>query len=71
MNLRAAFLRLACLAGLGAGPAAQAQEAGRPAADVLLLTTGREVSGRVLTITPTELAYLPAAPTPPIPCACP
>ncbi len=63
MNLRAAFLRLAGL--LGAGPAAQAQQPATPAAtDVLLLTTGQEVSGRVLTITPTELTYLPAAPTP-------
>jgi len=66
MNLRAAFLRLAGLAGLlGAGLAAQAQQPATPAAtDVLLLTTGQEVSGRVLTITPTELTYLPAAPTP-------
>ena len=67
MNLRPTLFRLACLAGLlGAGPAAQAQEPAAPAVpDVLLLTTGQEVSGRVLTITPTELTYLPAAPTPP------
>ena len=69
MKLRATLLRLACLAGLlGAASAAQAQQPAVPvpaAADVLLLTTGQEVSGRVLTITPTELTYLPAAPTPP------
>ncbi|AMR28162.1 hypothetical protein A0257_14415 [Hymenobacter psoromatis] len=70
MNLRATFLQLACLAGLlGTGPAAQAQQPAAPAApvatDVLLLTTGQEVSGRVLTITPSELTYLPATPTPP------
>jgi hypothetical protein len=39
--------------------------------DVLLLTTGAELRGRVLTITPSEVSYLPApdsvghAPTPP------
>lgn len=31
-----------------------------PTPDVLLLTTGQEVRGRVLTITPTELTYRPA-----------
>jgi hypothetical protein len=64
MNLPATFLQLGCLMGLlGACPAAQAQQPAPPLSDVLLLTTGQEVSGRVLTITPTELTYLPAAPT--------
>ena len=62
MNLRTFLLRLTCLAGLlGTCPAAQAQQPTPPAAtDVLLLTNGQEVSGRVLTITPTELTYRPA-----------
>lgn len=60
MNLRNTFCLLAGLLGLG-GPAARAQQPGQPApTDVLLLTSGQEVRGRVLTITPTELRYLPA-----------
>ncbi|QKG58230.1 hypothetical protein GKZ68_17330 [Hymenobacter sp. BRD128] len=65
MNLRIAFCLLGCLAGLlGLSPVAQAQQ---PAAspDVLLLTTGQELSGRVLSITPTELTYLPVPLTTP------
>ncbi|MGI4740191.1 MAG: hypothetical protein ACRYG7_33895 [Janthinobacterium lividum] len=66
MNPRSILLLLSYLLGaLGACPIAQAQPSARPATDVLLLTTGQEVSGRVLTITPTELTYLPTAPTPP------
>ena len=43
---------------LPARPAAAQQPT--PPSDVLLLTTGQEVRGRVLTITPTELTYRPA-----------
>lgn len=59
MNLRAILFALGCL---GWSLAALAQQ---PATDVLLLTTGQEVAGRVLTITPTELTYLPANAAPP------
>ena len=69
MKLRAILLLMSGLAGLLARPAAAQAPAQPPAppaaADVLLLTTGQELRGRVLTITPTELTYLPAAPTPP------
>lgn len=53
---RAACLLLGGLLPLGA----PAQPTPAPT-DTLLLATGQEVRGRVLTITPTELTYLPAA----------
>lgn len=51
------FAWLSCLC-LATPSAVQAQAGNRP--DVLLLTTGAELRGRVLTITPSEVSYLPA-----------
>jgi hypothetical protein len=52
----------ALLAGLSlAGHRAAAQAPAPTPTDVLLLTTGVEVRGHVLTITPRELTYLPAS----------
>lgn len=54
---------LCWLGGLALVPAAQAQQlAPPPPADVLLLTTGQEVRGHVLSITPTELTCLSPRP---------
>ena len=55
---------LAGVASLGlllTGPASHAQQPAAPAtSDVLLLSNGQELTGQVLTISPTELTYRPA-----------
>lgn len=53
-------MRIFWIFALLTGLAGQRAAAQAPATDVLLLTTGAEVRGRVLTISPTELRYLPA-----------
>ncbi|MGI4869978.1 MAG: hypothetical protein ACRYFX_02235 [Janthinobacterium lividum] len=58
LRLLAGFTSLGLLL---TGPASHAQQPATPAAsDVLLLSNGQELSGQVLTIGPTELAYRPA-----------
>lgn len=58
LRLLAGFASLGLLL---TGPTSHAQQPTAPAAsDVLLLSNGQELSGQVLTISPTELTYRPA-----------